>query len=52
MDKIRVFPVLGLSVTILFLAGLVLSGCSSGESSSPVVPAADRPTFLFFFTDG
>ena len=38
----------------LFLAGLlalVLSSCS-GDETSPIAPAGNKPTFLFFFTDG
>lgn len=39
---------------IVFLAGLLalgLSGCS-GEKLSPITPATDKLTFLFFYTDG
>ncbi len=33
-----------------FLAALLITGCTTGENAT-LVPAADRPTFLFFFTD-
>jgi hypothetical protein len=32
---------------------LALVGCGGGAATrSPVAPAPDRPTFLFFYTDG
>lgn len=33
------------------LLGLALSGCS-GEQTSPITPAQDKLTFVFFFTEG
>lgn len=39
---------------LLFLMGLLaltLSGCS-GDQVSPITPAVDNATFLFFFTEG
>ncbi|MBI3941780.1 MAG: hypothetical protein HY326_02105 [Chloroflexi bacterium] len=30
---------------------LLLAACSTGAASTPLVPATDRPTFLFFYTD-
>jgi len=38
---------------IITLLALTMEGCSSSSPSSVALPlAADRPTFLFFYTDG
>ncbi len=38
-------------LALLSLLPLVLSACSE-QGNSPVVPASDKLTFLFFFTEG
>ena len=36
-------------LVMFLLFGLVVGACSSG--APPVKPAADRPTFLYFYTE-
>lgn len=36
---------------VLSLATTLLGACGSSPGI-PITPAADRPTFLFFYTDG
>ena len=36
---------------VLSLASTLLGACGSSPEI-PITPAADRPTFLFFYTDG
>jgi hypothetical protein len=38
-------------IGLLILTSLI-SACGQQTSDSPVTPAPDRPTFLYFFTDG
>jgi hypothetical protein len=41
-----------LAVFLATTAGLVLPACASPFApSSPIAPAADKPTLLFFYTD-
>ena len=40
------------AVASLVLVALLLSGCASATSSNAIAPASDKPTFLYFFTDG
>jgi PBP1b-binding outer membrane lipoprotein LpoB len=40
------------AVASLVVVALLLSGCASASSSAPITPAPDKPTFLYFFTDG
>ncbi len=37
-------------LALILLATFLSTGCSNVESN-PVMPATDRPTLLFFFTD-
>jgi len=37
-------------ISLLLLTGLLTACSTSGDPG--ITPAADRPTFLFFFTDG
>lgn len=38
---------------LIALLALTMEGCSSSSPSSVTLPlAADRPTFVFFYTDG
>ena len=34
------------------LLALAISGCGAKTDASPVTPAPDRPTFLYFYTEG
>jgi PBP1b-binding outer membrane lipoprotein LpoB len=36
----------------LALVALLLSGCASATSSAQITTAPDKPTFLYFYTDG
>jgi hypothetical protein len=36
----------------LLILTSVISGCGEQSSNSPVTPAPDRPTFLYFYTEG
>ncbi|MCI0827133.1 MAG: hypothetical protein J4N73_05080 [Chloroflexi bacterium] len=36
----------------LTLVALLLTGCASANSSTPITPAPDKPTFLYFYTEG
>ncbi len=40
-------------ITLVFfvLSGLLLSACG-GQTDAGITPAADKLTFLFFYTDG
>ncbi|MCZ6529902.1 MAG: hypothetical protein O6949_06165 [Chloroflexi bacterium] len=40
------------AVASLVVVALLLSGCGSAASSTQIAPASDKPTFLYFFTDG
>ena len=40
------------AVASLVVVALLLSGCDSAASSAPITPAPDKPTFLYFYTDG
>ena len=33
----------------LMISGLLISACASRDA--PVIPASDRPTFLYFYTE-
>jgi outer membrane biogenesis lipoprotein LolB len=37
-------------ILVLGIAAFMLSACGGG--ALPITPAPDRPTFLFFYTDG
>jgi hypothetical protein len=41
-----------LSVALAIALGAFAAGCEAAASGSPITPAPDRPTFLFFYTDG
>jgi hypothetical protein len=32
--------------------GASFAGCGEGQAPSPVTPAPDGPTFIYFYTDG
>lgn len=34
------------------LLTIMISSCSTSTGDSPITPASDRPTFLYFYTDG
>jgi hypothetical protein len=36
-------------LAILMFSGLLLTACT--RSDTPVIPASDQPTFLYFFTE-
>ena len=38
-------------ITIGLSISLLLAACT-GSAESPITPAPDQPTFLFFYTDG
>jgi hypothetical protein len=38
--------------TLLVVLLLSLSSCANSQAVSPITPALDRPTFLYFYTDG
>ncbi|MHA2427679.1 MAG: hypothetical protein ACXADB_06625 [Candidatus Hermodarchaeia archaeon] len=38
-----------ISIALLVVA---ISGCASSGGDSPITPAPDRPTFLYFYTEG
>lgn len=38
-------------IPLLLIPAILLNACTN-EDGSPVTPAADRPTFFYFFTDG
>jgi len=37
-------------ITFILAPAMLLSACVT-EYKSPITPAADRPTFLYFYTD-
>ncbi|NIS81052.1 MAG: hypothetical protein GTO14_12780 [Anaerolineales bacterium] len=37
---------------IAFTLGLLVTGCGASQPRSPIAPAPDKPTFLYFYTDG
>ena len=42
--KVTLFASVGLAI--------LLAGCGADQAQSPITPAADTPTFLYFYTDG
>jgi hypothetical protein len=40
------------SVTAVIALGLMVTGCGTEQTSFPVTPFPDKPTFVYFFTDG
>lgn len=40
------------SVIGVALLALVISSCGVKPTDSPITPAPDRPTFLYFYTEG
>ncbi|MEE8121021.1 MAG: hypothetical protein V3T55_05800 [Anaerolineales bacterium] len=40
------------SIAAVITLGLMVTGCGTEQTSSPVTPSPDKPTFLYFFTDG
>ena len=36
-------------LAILMFSGLLLTACTS--NATPVIPASDRPTFVYFYTE-
>ncbi len=44
-------PVL-FTFAVMLALGAALTGCGEGQSESPITPAPDSPTFLYFYTDG
>ena len=41
-----------LSIAIAIALGAFVAGCETDVSESPITPAPDTLTFLYFFTDG
>ena len=41
-----------ISVTLAMALGVLVSACGAGRSGSPITPAPDSPTFIYFYTDG
>jgi hypothetical protein len=40
------------SATAITTLGLMASGCAAEQRGSPVTPSPDKPTFVYFYTDG
>lgn len=38
-------------ILLIFMTTILMAACG-GAPDSGIVPAADRPTFIFFFTEG
>jgi hypothetical protein len=41
-----------ISITVAIALWPLLTACGAGPSGSPITPAPDSPTFLYFYTDG
>lgn len=41
-----------LTFAVILTLGAALAGCGEGQTDSPITPAPDSPTFLYFYTDG
>jgi hypothetical protein len=41
-----------LSVVLAMAVGALVAGCGDSASGSPITPAPDSPTFIYFYTDG
>ena len=39
-------------IIVAVALGANLAGCGEGQAPSPITPAPDSPTFLYFYTDG
>lgn len=40
------------SVTAVITLGLMVTGCATDQTRPPVTPSPDKPTFLYFYTNG
>ncbi len=39
------------SLTAVITLGLMVTGCGTEQTSFPVTPSPDKPTFLYFYTN-
>ena len=46
------FPKKKVAAVGLTLVALLVTGCASATSSTSITPAPDKPTFLYFYTEG
>jgi hypothetical protein len=40
------------TIAAALILSLIASGCAVEQTSSPVTPSPDKPTFVYFYTDG
>jgi hypothetical protein len=41
-----------LPIILAVAFGASSAGCGAGQAPSPITPAPDSPTFIYFYTDG